>query len=363
MDAAGTRARREDELTALDLELPSIDGPPVTLGALLKDRERLVLVFAHSDCPTSTLALRRLARLGATDDIVCIAEETPEEAARLARRTGIAFPVLAEPAPFELSRALEIRTVPMVVVVERDGSAGSSVVGWDAGAYERLLSTSLGGEAPRQKPGCGARWTYDAVEGGLDELEDMLERGWSDGLPVVPPTPERVEAMLAGRDGSSSLGAVPPSHGEATLERVAACAVLAGCRPLHFPLVFAAVEAALDPAFNIGGQAVTPQPAGQLVVVGGPVAEAIGVHSGMGVLGPGWRANLTIGRALRLVVTLTGGGMPGRLDRSTLGHPGKLGFCIAEDEASSPWEPLHVERGFSRDDSVVTVVGCDAPLS
>jgi hypothetical protein len=196
-----------------------------------------------------------------------------------------------------------------------------------------------------------------------DEMEDMFDRGWTDGLPVVPPTRARVDSMLAGRDPQRSLGEVPPAMGEATLERVAACAVLAGCRPEYFPVVVSAVEAALDPAFNLNGQAVTTQPAGQLVIVSGPVAEAIGVHSGMGVLGPGWRANLTIGRALRLVVTLTGGGAPGRLDRSTLGHPGKLGFCVAEDEAGSPWEPLHVERGFAREDSVVTVVGCDAPLS
>jgi hypothetical protein len=194
-------------------------------------------------------------------------------------------------------------------------------------------------------------------------MEDMFERGWSDGLPVVPPTRARVDAMLGGRDPHESLGEVPPAMGEATLERVAACAVLAGCRPEYFPVVVAAVEAALDPVFNLNGQAVTTQPAGQLVIVGGPVRDAIGVHSGMGVLGPGFRANLTIGRALRLVVTLTGGGAPGRLDRSTLGNPAKLGFCIAEDEASSPWEPLHVERGFAREDSVVTVVGCDAPLS
>jgi hypothetical protein len=199
--------------------------------------------------------------------------------------------------------------------------------------------------------------------GAADEMEEMFARGWTDGLPVVPPTRARVDAMLGGRDPHESLGEVPPGMGEATLERVAACAVLAGCRPEYFPVVVAAVEAALAPAFNLNGQAVTTQPAGQLVIVGGPIREAIGVHSGMGVLGPGWRANLTIGRALRLVVTLTGGGAPGRLDRSTLGHPGKLGFCIAEDEEGSPWEPLHVERGFAREDSVVTVVGCDAPLS
>jgi hypothetical protein len=349
--------------SALDLRLPSIDGPAVALAALLESRERLVLVFAHGDCPTSTLALRRLSRLGAHTELVCVAEEPPEQAARLARRTGVVFPVLAEPEPFALSRALEIRTVPTAVVVERDGTTAEAIVGWDAGAYERLLSVSLGEEAPRTKPGCGARWTYDAAEGGLDELEDMLERGWSDGLPVVPPTPERVEAMLGGRDPAGSLGPVPPSHGQATLERVAACAVLAGCRPLHFPLVVAAVEAALEPAFNAHGLAVTTQPAGPVVIVNGPVRDAAGLNSGMGALGPGTRANMTIGRALRLVLTLTGGARPGGLDRSTLGSPGKLGLCIAENEEVSPWEPFHVERGFAPDTSTVTVLSADAPLS
>ena len=109
--------------------------------------------------------------------------------------------------------------------------------------------------------------------GAADEMEDMFERGWSDGLPVVPPTRSRVDAMLGGRDPRRSLGEVPPGMGEATLERVAACAVLAGCRPEYFPVVLAAVEAALEPAFNLNGQAVTTQPAGQLVIVSGPVAR------------------------------------------------------------------------------------------
>jgi hypothetical protein len=198
---------------------------------------------------------------------------------------------------------------------------------------------------------------------GADELEEMFERGWTDGLPVIPPTAERVEAMLGGRDGDESLGLVPPAMGEATLARVAACAVLAGCRPEYFPVVAAAARAVLDPAFNLHGQAVTTQPAGQLVVVNGPVREAIGLNSGMGALGPGFRANLTIGRALRLLVCLTGGAMPGAMDRATLGHMGKLSFCVAEDEEGSPWEPLHVERGFAAGQSVVTVIGSDAPLS
>ena len=147
----------------------------------------------------------------------------------------------------------------------------------------------------------------------------------------------------------SSLGEMAPAMAEVTLERVAACAVLAGCRPEYFPVVVAAVQAALEPAFNVGGQAVTTQPVGQVVVVNGPVRDAIGLNGGVGALGPGWRANMTIGRALRLVVSLTGGGFPGRLDRSTLANPGKVGLCFAEDEEVSPWEPLHVERGFPAD--------------
>jgi hypothetical protein len=196
-----------------------------------------------------------------------------------------------------------------------------------------------------------------------ENSEEMLERGWTDGLPVIPPTRGRVERMLSGRDPALSLGGVPPALGDATLERVAACAVLAGCRPEYFPIVVAAVEAALEPSFNLNGQAVTTSPPGQVIVVNGPIRNRIGLNSGIGALGPGWRANLTIGRALRLVVALTGGGAPGGFDRATLGHPGKIGFCIAEAEEFSPWEPLHVERGSTRDSSAVTLLAADSPLS
>ncbi|MEJ7569897.1 MAG: redoxin domain-containing protein [Gaiellaceae bacterium] len=344
--------------------LARIDGDPLSLDALTAGGP-VVLVFAHADCPTSALALRRLAGLGqgpAGVALACVAEETPEAASRLARRTGIRFPVLAEPAPFEVSRAYEIATVPTAVRIEPGVGVTGTAAGWDADAYERLLGASLPSEEPRRKPGCGARWTYEAAA-GLDELEDMIERGWSDGLPVVPPTPERVETMLGSRDGAHSLGPVPPAHGVATLERLAACAVLAGCLPRYFPVVIAAAEAALDPGFNAHGIGVTTQPAGPILVVNGPVRDAIGLNSGMGALGPGARANMTIGRALRLLLTLTGGARPGELDRSTLGHPGKLGMCVAENEEASPWEPLHVERGFARETSTVTVFAGDAPLS
>jgi peroxiredoxin len=343
--------------------LPELNGGPVTLNSLIAERPAL-LVFAHGDCPTSALALRSLAGVTpAAATPVLVAEEPPEAAARMARRAGLCAAVLAQEPPYEVSRAYGVDAVPTAVLVDRDGEVRETLVGWDRGAYERLLGVRLPDDGPAVKPGCASRRHYGEEAGGLDELEDMFERGFTDGLPVVPPTPERVEAMLGGRDPAALVGEVPPSHGRATLERVAACAVLAGCRPEYFPVVAAAVDAALDPAVNAHGVGVTTQPAAPIVIVNGPARERIGLNSGMGVLGPGTRANMTIGRALRLVLTLTGGAVPGRLDRSTLGSPGKLGLCIAEAEEESPWEPLHVERGYDRGTSTVTVLAADAPLS
>jgi hypothetical protein len=330
-----------------------------------------VLLFAESDCPTCALALRELARAGAP--VQPVFQDPPAVATRVARRLGVRGEVLFDEAPYDVSRAYDVQTVPTTVLVGRDGVETARVVGWDRAALEALLAraAALGAPAtppldpatPATKPGCASRSTYDAPPPLDDELEEMFERGFSDGLPVVPPTPARVEAMLGRADPDEVLGLVPPALGEATLERVAACAVLAGCKPSYFGVVVAAVEAALDPAFNVNALAVTTSPPGQIVIVNGPIRRELGMQTGMGALGPGFRPNLTIGRALRLVVHLTGGGAPGTLDRSTLGHPGKIATCIAEDEEGSPWQPLHVERGFDPGASTVTVVGGDAPLS
>jgi hypothetical protein len=344
-----------------------------------------LLLFVSEECPTSAMALRRLGRLcpaweRAGLSAVAVFEDPLEVAVRVARRLGWLGGVASEDPPYETSRAYHLVSVPTAVLLDGAGMVASTVTGWDHAALVALIGRAgalLGADlaipeaaAPLLKPGCSSKAAIDpelaaamAAPASTDDVEEMFERGWTDGLPVVPPTSERVEAMLGGRDGQVSLGLVPPDMGEATLERVAACAVLAGCLPAYFPVVVAAAQAALDPAFNLHGQAVTTQPAGQLIVVNGPVREAIGLNSGMGALGPGFRPNLTIGRALRLLITLTGGAMPGGLDRATLGHMGKIGFCIAEDEETSPWEPLHVERGFEPSQSVVTVIGSDAPLS
>ncbi|MGR8920919.1 MAG: hypothetical protein ACU85V_14995 [Gammaproteobacteria bacterium] len=195
-----------------------------------------------------------------------------------------------------------------------------------------------------------------------EQVDDEFEaRGWSDGLPVVPPTRARVDAMLGGRDGARSLGAMPPRHGEATLEVIAANAVMAGCRADYFPVVLAAVEAMLDPAFNLFAVQATTHPCAPLVIVNGPVAAALGINARYGAFGPGVRANASIGRAVRLVLMNVGGAAPGILDRSTQGQPAKYAFCVAENEAESPWPPLHVARGFDAADSTVTVTAAEGP--
>jgi len=355
--------------TLPEFSLPSVAGAPVRLT----DGPALLL-FVSEECPTCTLTLRRLApivpSLSATGlRVAAIFEDPLEVAARVARRTDFPGEVLSESSPYDVSRAYSLVSLPTAVLIDGGGRETGRVVGWDAPGLEALLSVSVTSEPPLRKPGCAAKNTYDvetlrALDGaGLDELEEMFELGWTDGLPVIPPTAERVRAMLGGHDRDELLGEMAPSLARVTLARVAACAVLAGCRPEYFPVVVAAVQAVLEPSFNIGGQAVTTQPCGQVVVVNGPVRETIGLNGSVGALGPGWRANLTIGRALRLVVSLTGGGFPGRLDRSTLGQPGKVGLCFAEDEEVSPWEPLHVSRGYEARQSVVTVFGADAPLS
>lgn len=315
------------------------------------------VLFVESDCPTCRLALERLAEAGA-DSVRIVFEDPAPVAARIARAAGYAGPVYAEPAPYPVSEEHAVETVPTFVRFDETGAETARIVGWDREAFRALLDSDFA-EAPATKPGCAARWTYASPP--VDEMEEMFDRGWTDGLPVVPPTPERVAAMLGGRDPAASLGPVPPGMGEATLERIASCAVLAGCRPEYFPIVVAAAEAMLEEAFNLNGIAVTTSPPGPILIVNGPVRDRIGLHSGAGALGPGFRPNMTIGRAVRLLSLLTGQGRPGGLDRGTLGHPGKLGVCLAE--ADSPWTPLHVERGLSRDASAVTVLGCDAPMS
>jgi hypothetical protein len=185
-------------------------------------------------------------------------------------------------------------------------------------------------------------------------LEEFVSREWCDGLPIVPPTRERVAAMLGPRDGGRSLGPMPPLWREAGLEALAVNAVMAGCLPEYFPVVVAAVEAMLDPAFNLYGVQATTHPVAPLLVVNGPYGRRIGLHAGSGCFGPGFRANATIGRAVRLILMNVGGAWPGRHDMATQGSPAKFSYCIAEHEDVAPWGPL-------REGDTVTVFGGESP--
>jgi hypothetical protein len=197
-----------------------------------------------------------------------------------------------------------------------------------------------------------------------DVQEEFFERGWTDGLPIVPPTVERVQRMLAavGADEPQLLIGFLPQRGVGvTLEKAAINAVLAGCRPEYFPIVVAALEAAFDPEFNLHAMLTSTSGTAQCIVVSGSLTEDIGMNSEHNVLGGGNRANATIGRAFRLVARNVLGAIPGAGDATSIGHPGKLSFCFAERRPPQPWRPLRVELGYREDDTTVTVVASEGP--
>lgn len=191
-----------------------------------------------------------------------------------------------------------------------------------------------------------------------DFFSTAYDWGWTDGLPVIAPTSERVERFIAasGLDASVVIAQVDPRHGDATVERVAANAVMAGCKPEYMTLLIAALQAVCDPSFNLGGVQTTTNPVAPVLIVNGPIRHSLEINAGRNALGPGVRSNATIGRALRLVLLNIGGATPGEVDKATLGMPGKYTFCFAEYEEDSPWEPLSVVRGFSVGTSTVTAV-------
>jgi hypothetical protein len=200
----------------------------------------------------------------------------------------------------------------------------------------------------------------------FEEINDYFyERGWSDGLPIVPPTQARVQAMLGGmpwRDANDVISVVPPRMGTASMQQIAVNAVMAGCRPEYLPIVVAALQAVSEPEYGLSHRQTTTHAGAPLMIVNGPAVERLRINCGRGLFGPGWRANATIGRALRLVLINIGGAGPG-VDASQTGHPGKYTYCIAEYEEANPWAPLHVERGFERAQNVVTLVNAEAPHS
>lgn len=336
------------------------------MSAVLADG---LVAIVKRDCPTCVLVAPVLAQLRASG-------------ARLAVYTqdDRAFPAGLDPvddASLEVSFRLGVETVPTLLRMS-GGKEEARTVGWSRADWEKLTGVrGLGPSLPPQRPGCGSLSVDPAHADALavrflggklksrrvelasleDEVEALFDRGWSDGLPLVPPTEARVLRMLAGtsRAPGEVVAVAPPDLVEVTVEKAAINAVMAGCRPEYLPVVLAALEAACTDAFNMHGLLATTMPVGPVIVVNGPIRREIGMNSGVNVLGQGNRAGLTIGRALQLVIRNLGGGRPGEVDRATHGSPGKLSFCFAEDEEGSPWEPLSVERGCARGASAVTL--------
>src|SRR3989440_2529207 len=196
-----------------------------------------------------------------------------------------------------------------------------------------------------------------------EAMEFFYQQGWSDGLPVVPPTPARVREFLeySGNFPGDILGMIPARNRVIPAEKVAINAVMAGCLPNYMPVIVAAIEAMCQEEFNLHGISATTGGTAPLLIINGPVVQQLNINSGVNCFGPGVRANATIGRAMRLILMNVCGSIPGVLDKSCLGHPGKYSYCIAEDEEGNPWEPLSTERAMPPEVSAVTVCAGEAP--
>ncbi len=196
------------------------------------------------------------------------------------------------------------------------------------------------------------------IDDDLESTMDYMERnGWSDGLPIVPPTVPRVTRMIETmrRDPGEVVAVHAPRNGEATIERIAANAVMAGCRPEFFPVVVTAAEVMGDPKFPLLAINTTTNPVAIMCLINGPVRKDLNINCSYGLLGPGWRANASIGRAIRLIQLNIGGAIPGPVSKSTQGSPGRYAMCLGEYEEKSPWRPYHVDQGFKQEDSTVTL--------
>lgn len=215
--------------------------------------------------------------------------------------------------------------------------------------------------------GLSARTTGErvhvAIRNPVEAIEFCFEQGWTDGLPVVPPESWRVEQMLAAgaQPGERILGDLKYRRRRISVEKVAINAVMAGCKPEYFPVVLACVEAMVDPAFGLHLAAASTHSPGILVLVNGPIRDELGVNCSNNAFSPGWRANATIGRTLRLILLNVLGYSPAYFDGGTMGNPAKLTYCVGEYEEVSPWEPLHVERGLSLEASAVTLFVAESP--
>jgi peroxiredoxin len=366
-----------------------------------------LLVFFETDCPTCRLTIpyiNRLAReLGhSSADVVGISQDARHPTIELAEALPISFPIALD-HDLRVSRMYDPVAVPTLFLIDGRGKIIETQIGFDKRTLnsiaEKMAEAVSGGPliiadpfdgAPDSKPGCSSRHLEAPIEEALiesgpaptvnpyvkrgarasrivlDESVDAYEycmRSFADPLPVVPPTVDRVASMLDSIPLSPDevIGLVPPNYGHATVEKIAANAVMAGCTPEMMRVLVPLVRAACDERFNMHGVQATTHFAAPLVIINGPVRHELGFASGSNVFSNVARANSAVGRALQLVLTNLGGARPGEIDMSTLGNSGKFSYCIAENEEESPWEPLHAEHGFSAEQSALTLFAAEPP--
>ncbi len=372
-------------MTVTAFSLPDLEGEPRKFPS---ERPSLIC-FVKEDCATCNLTapvLETFHRAWGDAADIWMVGQTADGNQILKDRHGLTLPILDDSA-LRTSLAWGFEIVPAVYWIGADGDPAAPLEGFVRTEWEKLaqqIAAELGrpaapvawAELPDWRPGCGSKHLDPDIHDRLlaeaegspirarrieiasgDDIDEfMFDQGFSDGLPLVAPTPERVLRMLSGttRGPQDIVAIVPPGMAPVTVEKIAINAVMAGCKPEYLPVVIAGVEAVCTDEFNIHGVNATTMGAAPVLVVNGPIRQRIGMNMKQAALGNGNRANATIGRAVRLVVRNVGGAKPGGTDRSTLSNPMKFTMCFAEWEEGSPWEPLHVERGFQREDSVVT---------
>ena len=363
--------------------------PEFSLG--LTEGEPALLVFLETDCPTCRLTVPYLNTLAKKSRVIGISQDSEALTRDFIEEMSIAFPVTID-RDLKISQAYDPEAVPTLFLLDGAGTVRKTQVGFDKDGLN-AIAAAMGQPpvadahdgAPAAKPGCtsrhlepsgadetaqplqlhrvrGSRATRVALAEGEDPYE-YCRRVFGDPLPVIPPTVERVERMLQATplDPEEVIGQIPPCYGEATVEKIAANAVMAGCAPEMMRALIPLVRALCDERLNIHGVQATTHFAAPLIVVNGPIRNELGFAFRQNVFSNVRRANSTLGRAMQLILLNLGGGRPDGIDMSALGNPGKFSYCIAENEEENPWEPLHVELGFRPDQSTLTLFAAEPP--
>ncbi len=385
---------------AVSFSLPLLDDSSRSVA--LQTGRTALLVFFETDCPTCHLTIPYLNRLataiGDRAEVIGISQDDADTTREIIRQLSIEFPVALD-SDLQVSRLYDPMAVPTLFLVDGDGAIAYTQIAFDKGDLNHiaaLMCEAIGQEPskiadefdgkPQTKPGCtsrhletigegeaaatlaiyanrGARASRIEIDSDVDPYDYCMQFGFADALPVIPPTVERVEKMLAATalPADEIVGLVAPNYGQVTVEKIAANAVMAGCTPELMRVLIPLIRAVCDERFNIHGVQATTHFAAPLIIINGPIRKELGYVSSGNVFSNIARANSTTGRALQLILTNIGGARPGEIDMSTLGNPGKFSYCIAENEEENPWEPLHVEFGFAPEQSALTLFAAEPP--